>query len=242
LFDERYERKTDKSGFPRFNLKSANHEIIGISESYASKSSRDRGIRAAKATVKVAEVIDDADSTVPILRRYTDIPSLIYLLTQKKITFLDPTNWDDQIDSNFMTQYKQTLKFRSLLAICFSKEYETYHHWRVFAGGSNGVCIEFDQAKLLSNFKDNENIICRDVTYLNTKQVRNKTDPLALMSLPIFSTRSGASGGLPTGSPWTTDATPIFDDAGVATVRPAKTAKMRCQTGNRDRKADMNTS
>jgi uncharacterized protein len=46
--DERYERKTDKSGAPYFNLKAGNHEIIGVSEAYSSAAARDAGIESVK--------------------------------------------------------------------------------------------------------------------------------------------------------------------------------------------------
>lgn len=42
--EERYERKTATNGKPYFNLKAANHQIIGSSQMYASEASRDKGI------------------------------------------------------------------------------------------------------------------------------------------------------------------------------------------------------
>jgi hypothetical protein len=33
------------------------------------------------------------------LRRYTDIPALVYLLAERKITLVDPQSWDDANDS-----------------------------------------------------------------------------------------------------------------------------------------------
>ena len=58
--EERYERKTDKSGHPRFNLKAANHEIIGSSESYSSESARDQGIESVKTNAPTATIDDQA--------------------------------------------------------------------------------------------------------------------------------------------------------------------------------------
>ena len=42
---------------------------------------------------------------------------------------------------------KKSLK--TVLALCFTQVSETYHHWRVFAHGSSGVCIQFNRAKLM---------------------------------------------------------------------------------------------
>ncbi len=58
--DERYERKVDKAGHPRFNLKAANHEIIGSSEGYNSEAARDHGIESVKANAPEAKVDDEA--------------------------------------------------------------------------------------------------------------------------------------------------------------------------------------
>jgi uncharacterized protein len=46
--DERYERKTAANGKAFFNLKAANHQIIGTSQMYASEASRDAGIASVK--------------------------------------------------------------------------------------------------------------------------------------------------------------------------------------------------
>lgn len=46
--DERYERKTASNGKPFFNLKAANHQIIGSSEMYSSEAARDGGIASVK--------------------------------------------------------------------------------------------------------------------------------------------------------------------------------------------------
>lgn len=42
--DERYERKTASNGKFHFNLKAANHQVIGSSQLYASEASREKGI------------------------------------------------------------------------------------------------------------------------------------------------------------------------------------------------------
>lgn len=46
--DARYERLTAKNGKHYFNLKAANHQIIGSSQFYASEASRDKGIESVK--------------------------------------------------------------------------------------------------------------------------------------------------------------------------------------------------
>jgi hypothetical protein len=46
--DERYEKKTSTNGKAYFNLKAANHQVIGTSQMYASEQSRDAGIASVK--------------------------------------------------------------------------------------------------------------------------------------------------------------------------------------------------
>jgi uncharacterized protein YegP (UPF0339 family) len=57
--DKRYERKETKSGHPMFNLKAANHEIIGTSEGYNTTEARENGIESVKTNRPEAAVVDE---------------------------------------------------------------------------------------------------------------------------------------------------------------------------------------
>ena len=46
--DSNYERNTTTAGKFHFNLKAANHQVIGTSQSYESEASRDKGIESVK--------------------------------------------------------------------------------------------------------------------------------------------------------------------------------------------------
>lgn len=92
------------------------------------------------------------------LRRYTNLAAAIYLLREKRITLLNPATWDDKNDAFFMAEYKRYLKAKTVLALCFAEQSETYHHWRVFSHGSDGVCIEFDKEKLMTTFVEGAHI------------------------------------------------------------------------------------
>ncbi|NVK33000.1 MAG: YegP family protein [Rhodobacteraceae bacterium] len=56
--DERYERKDSSSGKPMFNLKAANGQVIGTSETYSSPSARDNGIESVKKNAPEASLVD----------------------------------------------------------------------------------------------------------------------------------------------------------------------------------------
>lgn len=57
--DARYERKTTAGGQFMFNLKAANHQVVGSSESYPSEASREGGIASVKANAPDATVDDE---------------------------------------------------------------------------------------------------------------------------------------------------------------------------------------
>ncbi|MFD2677810.1 hypothetical protein EV666_11070 [Camelimonas lactis] len=56
--DNRYERKQTTSGKHIFNLKAANGQIIGTSETYESAASREKGIESVKKNAPLAPVVD----------------------------------------------------------------------------------------------------------------------------------------------------------------------------------------
>ena len=86
-----------------------------------------------------------------ILRRYTSLASLLALLQDRELTLLSPAFWEDRNDAFYMSQYKTRKNLKTLLALCFSESDETYHHWRVFTHGADGVCIHFKREDLLKS-------------------------------------------------------------------------------------------
>ena len=118
------------------------------------------------------------------LRRYTDLPALVYLLNTRKITLLDPQSWDDRNDSHYLTLYRQKKKLKSVLALCFTQAGETYHHWRVFANGSSGVCIRFRRSELLKAIKKQSGVRTGTVTYLTLTKIRTKA--VSVRELPFL--------------------------------------------------------
>lgn len=116
------------------------------------------------------------------LKRYTDLPALIYLLKNRVITLLDPESWDDRNDSHYLSVYKNKRAFKSLLALCFTEVSETYHHWRVFAGPS-GVCITFDRDALLNPLQSKVGVRYDSVRYLTLE--KNRKQPPDINQLPF---------------------------------------------------------
>ena len=56
--DARFERRETKTGKARFNLKAANGQVIGTSESYESTRSRENGVKSVAKNAPAAKVVD----------------------------------------------------------------------------------------------------------------------------------------------------------------------------------------
>lgn len=111
---------------------------------------------------------------VTSFRRYTNLASTLHMLHSESITLLNPATWDDKNDAYFMSEYKRLKKAKSVLALCFAECPETYHHWRVFSHGRDGICIEFDKELVLSTFDDDKQIISGDVKYRTLRQMESR--------------------------------------------------------------------
>lgn len=66
---------------------------------------------------------------------------------------LEPTTWEDKNDAYYLQEYKRKRRLKTVLACCFSAARETFHHWKVFATGPSGVCIEFSKDALLMSLE-----------------------------------------------------------------------------------------
>ncbi|MDR1528885.1 MAG: YegP family protein [Burkholderiales bacterium] len=60
--DERYESKTTSDGKYFFNLKAANHQVIGSGQRYATEQSRDKGIVSVKTNGPTTTIKDQTKS------------------------------------------------------------------------------------------------------------------------------------------------------------------------------------
>lgn len=74
-----------------------------------------------------------------------------------------------------MDLYRNHVNAESVLALCCTMATETYHHWRVFTAGIEGVCIEFELEPLAKTVAAIENVKSGPVNY-------RKIDELKAMS------------------------------------------------------------
>lgn len=116
--------------------------------------------------------------------RYTDLLSLIRILQNRQLTLLDPSTWDDKNDSSFITLYREKCELTSVLALCFTRASETYHHWRVFAPTSSGVRVTFNEMALRSAISAVPGLRLEEVKYVKLQDIRNTE--LARSRLPFL--------------------------------------------------------
>lgn len=123
-------------------------------------------------------------SSIKKLNRFTILPILIDYLERQKLVLLDPSSWDDKNDTLIIEEYKQQAKIEKLFALCFTHESETIHHWKTFANGSSGCCIEFDGQKLLEIFDKDKSLRHGIVNYKKINDTKPST--FALKDIPFI--------------------------------------------------------
>jgi len=79
------------------------------------------------------------------LKRYTQLPQLLDILSTRTITVLSPASWQDRNDTYFLSRYAERKNLPGVLALCLTRASATYHHWYVFASSPSGVRLEFDE-------------------------------------------------------------------------------------------------
>lgn len=104
--------------------------------------------------------------------KYTNLAAALHILAERQLTFSHPDDWDDQNDAHFMRRYREATKTTSVLATCFTQTADSYHHWRIFAGGSDGIRLEFDKEKLIAGL-NTADVTFGEVRYLQIKGLRN---------------------------------------------------------------------
>jgi hypothetical protein len=107
------------------------------------------------------------------------------MLRDRQITLLDPAKWEDRNDAYYIAEYKRRLNAKRVLALCFTESSERHHHWRVFAGAADGVCLIFNKAKVLAAFDGDGRVTHRPVEYRAIASLQ-KEAPVDLQRLPFL--------------------------------------------------------
>jgi len=109
------------------------------------------------------------------VRRYTSISAVVHMLRKQELQLLDPQSWDDRNDRYFMALYKETRQLGGLYGLCAAQCSETYHHWRVFTGTSDGACVELNRPLLEEALSALNGVRFGEVDYLKLQAVERLT-------------------------------------------------------------------
>lgn len=121
-----------------------------------------------------------------LLRKYTTLPFLLDILINKRLTLSDPSLWEDRNDAFFIQKYIKEKKLETVLATCFTQRPEKFHHWKVYAGNSAGICIRFDKNRLLECFKNEKSIKADSVQYFLIKDLASNASNIDIDRLPFI--------------------------------------------------------
>ncbi len=91
---------------------------------------------------------------------------------------LNPASWEDINDSFYIEQYRIKKNLKAVLALCFTTRAETFHHWKIFSGGSSGVCIRFYRTTFLQCVRDVQGTHSKSVKYRLVKELKENPPPL----------------------------------------------------------------
>jgi hypothetical protein len=118
--------------------------------------------------------------------RYTTVPVLLDILSRRQLVLLDPATWEDKNDSAVLAEYKRRRRLRALFALCGSQGDETIHHWKAFADGISGCCVEFDLEQLVSVLRELPGVRYGPVKY---RRLRDLTDSSVSVAKMPFTKR-----------------------------------------------------
>jgi hypothetical protein len=107
------------------------------------------------------------------LNRYTTLPVLLDMLKRKKLVLLDPASWEDKNDAEIILDYKKKKRLQALFVLCFSRGDETIHHWKTFADGISGCCIEFDPKRFVALLDTIDGVSYGPIVY---RKIKDLTD------------------------------------------------------------------
>ncbi|NOW48713.1 hypothetical protein FHW96_004903 [Novosphingobium sp. SG751A] len=108
------------------------------------------------------------------LKRYTTLASAVDMLVNERLALLDPSKWKDTNDTHFLGAFQDSVKAKSIYAACFTQAAETYHHWQVFAGENEGVCVEIDKEALLGSLVEQRAYMWDDMKYRTLQQLERR--------------------------------------------------------------------
>lgn len=111
------------------------------------------------------------------ISHYTTLPILLDMLSRKRLVLVSPETWEDRSDAEVVLNYQKKMKVPNLFAKCFASGSETVHHWKAYASGVSGCCIEFNHNGFLKTLQGIKGIRFGDVKYKKVYEAEGETIP-----------------------------------------------------------------
>lgn len=108
------------------------------------------------------------------ISHYTTLPILLDILSRKKLVLVRPETWEDRNDAEVILNYQKRMKIPNLFAKCFATGSETVHHWKAYANGVSGCCVEFDHTSFRKTLQSIKGIRFGDVKYKKIYEAEGK--------------------------------------------------------------------
>lgn len=108
---------------------------------------------------------------IKYLKRYTSLAVAADVLINRRISLISPSLWPDQNDKFLIERYRERSNFEFVGAACLTSGAETFHHWKTFADGPNGVCIDFDKAELERYVAPHAGVRMGPIRYVKIDQI-----------------------------------------------------------------------
>jgi len=119
------------------------------------------------------------------IKRYTSLRYASKALKTHTLLLPKPSKWDDLNDQHFVELYRNHVSAESVYALCCTMGAERYHHWRVFADGVTGVCLEFERAPFQHALNRMNGVRAGPVKYLKMNEL-NPAEGYRAEDLPFI--------------------------------------------------------
>ena len=120
-----------------------------------------------------------------LLRRYTDVLSVLDMVVHRRITLLSPSNWADLNDRHGMETFAEQSGVREAYAFCMTGARETSQHWKVFPDSGFGACVIFHRSRMLKGLEKHSTVLHGPVNYRKHAELA-RLAPIPTARLPFL--------------------------------------------------------
>lgn len=107
------------------------------------------------------------------LYRYTKHQYALEMIRTKEIVIPEPRGWDDVNDLEGLLQYQRIVGLVGLGVLCMTSEPDTYHHWKLYAHGQEGIALVFDRKKMREWARTHRGTRLQSIRYVRMQDLKD---------------------------------------------------------------------